>query len=260
MSDLRSLQCRFQNYLIGTSDDIEADIISTADALAEHRLGAYFNAYRIRLIEALAVDYSALKKYLGAEAFDNLALEYLQAHPSCQPSIRWFGKKLAEYISSNYVHKEREFLSELANFEWSKGLIFDASDETHLIQLNEMAQIPPTSWQDIRIKFQPAIQYLDFYWNVCPYYAALDQGTPLPDKHRHQYPHRWLVWRKNHDPYWRSLEVHEAWAFESAQRGANFAELCQGLLEWIPQDQVPMAAAGLLKQWINDHLIRGIDY
>ncbi len=163
MSDLRSLQCRFQNYLIGTSDDIEADIISTADALAEHRLGAYFNAYRIRLIEALAVDYSALKKYLGAETFENLALEYLQTHPSSQPSIRWFGKDLAEFISRDYGHKESEFLNELASFEWSKGLIFDAKDESHLFQLDDMAQVPPTSWQDIRIRFKPAIRYLDLY-------------------------------------------------------------------------------------------------
>lgn len=260
MSDLRSLQCRFQNYLIGASDDIEADIFSTADALAEHRLGAYFNAYRIRLIDALAVDYSALKKYLGAEAFENLALEYLQTHPSSQPSIRWFGKDLAEFISRDYGHKESEFLNELASFEWSKGLIFDAKDESHLFQLDDMAQVPPTSWQDIRIRFKPAIRYLDLYWNVCPYYVALDKGESLPEKHRHEYPQRWLIWRKNKDSFWRSLEVHEAWAFESANQGVNFAELCEGLLEWIGEKQVALTAAGFLKQWISDELICEINY
>ena len=260
MNDLGNLQRRFQNYLIGISDEIEADIISTPDALAEHRLGAYYNAYRIRLIDALAVDYSALQKYLGAEAFENLALGYLQAHPSTHPSIRWFGKGLVTYISNEYKHRETEFLSELANFEWSKGLIFDTCDESLLFQLDDMARVPPAAWQDIRIKFQPAIRYLDLYWNVCPYYMALDMDEPLPEKYRNEYPQRWLIWRKNRDPHWRSLEVHEAWAFESAQNGGNFAEICEGLLEWISEDQIAITAAGFLKQWISDELVTTIEY
>ena len=64
MTHLRELQLRFQDYLIGGAEDIEQDIISTADALAEHRLATYYNAYRIRLIDCLAVDYPALEKYL----------------------------------------------------------------------------------------------------------------------------------------------------------------------------------------------------
>ena len=70
MKHLRELQLRFQDYLISGSEDIEQDIISTENALAEHRLGTYYNAYRIRLIDCLAVDYSALLKYLGRECFD----------------------------------------------------------------------------------------------------------------------------------------------------------------------------------------------
>lgn len=58
----------------------------------------------------------------------------------------------------------------------------------------------------------------------------------------------------------RSLSAHEAWAFESAQQGANFAELCEGLLEWISQDQVAIIAAGFLRQWINDELVTTIEY
>ncbi len=260
MSDLRSLQLRFQNYLTGISDEIESDIISTPEALAEHRLGAYYNAYRIRLIDALAVDYSALQKYLGTEAFENLALDYLQAHPSTHPSVRWFGEHMVEFIGTDYAHEECEFLGELASFEWSKGLIFDASDESHLFQLDDMAQVPATAWENIRISFKPAIRYLDLYWNVCPFYMALDKNQALPEKYRGEYPQRWLIWRKNRDPFWRSLEVHEAWAFESARQGAYFAELCEGLLEWISEDQVAITAAGFLKQWISDELVTGIEY
>ena len=41
MSDeLRRLQRRFQDYLTNGSDGFEQDIVSSPDALAEHRLGA----------------------------------------------------------------------------------------------------------------------------------------------------------------------------------------------------------------------------
>ena len=86
MKHLRELQLRFQDYLVSGAEDIEQDIISTEAALAEHRLGTYYNAYRIRLIDCLAVDYAALEKYLGREAFENIALDYLQNYPSTHPS------------------------------------------------------------------------------------------------------------------------------------------------------------------------------
>ena len=260
MTGLQGLQRRFQDYLRGSSDEIEKDIVSSSDALAEHRLGIYFNAYRIRLIDCLAIEYSGLQQHLGQHDFENLALDYLKAHPSTHPSVRWFGKDLAEYLRTTSAHQEREFLSELAGFEWAKGLVFDARDSASLYSFEEMAQVPQQAWPGIQVGFVTAMRWQDCYWNVCPYWAALDQGEKLPKVHREDYPRRWLIWRKERDPYWRSLEVHEAWAIEAAQNGANFAELCEGLCEWISEDAVAITAAGLLKQWISDDLVVRIDY
>jgi len=260
MTKLRALQQRFQDYLINDSDDIENDIVSTEDALAEHRLGAYFNAYRIRLIDTLAIDYSAIEKHLGRETFENLALDYLRKYPSSNRSIRWFGQHLPEYLHKHCEREDRDFLAELASFEWAQGLVFDADDETELFQLENMAQVPPEAWASLTIQFKPAMQWLDLYWNVCPYSVAIDSGEPLPEPCREEFPLRWLIWRKNRNPNWRSLDVHEAWAIEVAQQGANFAELCEGLCEWISEDQLAITAAGLLKQWVSDELVVNVLY
>ena len=260
MTGLQSLQRRFQNYLMGSSEEIEKDIVSSGDALAEHRLGIYFNAFRIRLIDCLATEYSGLQKHLGQQGFENLALDYLKACPPSHPSVRWFGKDLAEHLRTTSHHKEREFLSELVSFEWAKGLVFDEHNTTSLYSIEEMAHVPQQCWPDIRVKFIAAIRWLDLYWNVCPYWVALDQGEKLPNIHREDYPVRWLIWRKDRDPYWRSLEVHEAWAIEATANGANFSEICEGLCEWISEEQVAITAAGFLKQWISDDLVERIEY
>lgn len=255
MTTLRELQLRFQDYLIGESEDIEADIVSTENALAEHRLGAYYNAYRIRLIDCLAVDYSALQQYLGREAFEYLALDYLRHYPSRHPSVRWFGRHLPEYLRDLYQGEEREFLQELASYEWAQTLVFDASGSGSLLQLQDMAQVAPEDWPLMTFEFKPAIQWLDLYWNVPPIESAIDNGAAVPAKQRGEFPQRWLLWRRELKTHWRSLEVHEAWALEQAADGASFAAICEGLLEWIDAEQVALVAAGFVKQWVGDQLV-----
>jgi len=156
MSQLRDLQRRFQQYLVDGSPAIEADIVSTDTALAEHRLGTYYNAYRIRLIDALAVDYPALAKYLGREVFENLGLDYLQRYPSHYPSVRWFGQHLPACLEEFYGGADAGLVRELARYEWAQAAVFDAADSPQLVQLADMAQLPPGSWPLLHFEFKPA--------------------------------------------------------------------------------------------------------
>lgn len=255
MSHLRELQLRFQDYLVNDSNAIDKDIVSTENALAEHRLGAYYNAYRIRLIDALAVDYPALVKTLGREAFEDMALDYLQRYPSTQPSLRWFGQHLPTYLAEHYKGEEADFLRELARYEWTQTTLFDAADSGTHFQLEDMAQVPGEAWPDLDFEFKPAMLWLDLHWNVPQIESALDNEMEMPRKQRDEIPQRWLLWRQDHKTHWRSLEVHESWAIEQAANGANFAEICEGLLEWVDAQQVALVAAGFLKQWISDQLL-----
>ncbi len=255
MTRLRELQLRFQDYLLGNSADIERDIVSTEDALAEHRLGTYYNAYRIRLIDCLAIDYSALDKVLGREAFENLALDYLARYPSSHPSVRWFGRHLPEYLRQDYRGEDREFLAELAEWEWSLTLVFDAADSDNPFALDDMAAVAPEDWPQLRFAFKPALRWLDLNWNVALIRQACDADGEIPPRQRNPYPLRWLMWRRELNTRWRSLEVDEAWAIEQAANGADFAAICEGLLEWIDAEQVALRAAGLMRQWIEDGLL-----
>lgn len=258
MSDsLHQLQQRFQDYLTGKSEDFEQDIISTDDALAEHRLGAYYNAYRIRLIDCLKTDFSGLYLELGDEGFEAMALQYLERYPSQHPSVRWVGQHMVEFLQHS-GQPEAEFFAELAEFEWNQGLCFDAKDSDHLFTLEQMAQIDPANWPQLTFQFHPSLRWLDLNWNVPPYWVALDNEEDLPAKQRGEYPIRWLMWRRDLSPHWRSLDAAEAWAIEAASQGANFAELCEGMLEWIGEDAIAVTAAGYLKQWICDQIIINI--
>ena len=258
MKHLRELQRRFQDYLVTGAEEIEQNIVSTTDALAEHRLGTYYNAYRIRLIDCLAVDYSGLEKYLGRTAFENMALDYLQRYPSTHPSVRWFGSNLPAYLREVGYGEPTGFAEELASYEWGQTTVFDAADSKCLFQLDDMAQVAAEDWPGITFQFKPAMLWLDLHWNVPMAERALDEGNELPELERAEYPVRWLLWRQDMKTHWRSLEVHEAWAIEQAGQGANFAGICEGLLEWVDEQQVALVAAGFLKQWISDGLTESL--
>ena len=118
-----------------------------------------------------------------------------------------------------------------------------------------MAQYPPDTWPELCFAFKHALTCLDLHWNVTQIKAAADKGEAAPEAERNEIPQRWLLWRRDFKIHWRSLDVHEAWAFEQAAQGANFASICEGLLEWVDAEQVALVAAGFLKQWISDQLL-----
>ena len=259
MSHLQNLQHRFQHYLIEGDESIEQDIVSSEDALAEHRLGVYYNAYRIRLIDCLAVDYAALEKHLGRERFETLALDYLHRFPSTHPSVRWFGDRLPEYMRKFYKGDDAELLGELVEYECTQSYIFDAADAPQLVRLDDVASVPPEAWPALQFGFVPAMRWIDLKWNVPLLEQAYDLDVEVPDPERNDYPVRWLIWRQEMKTHWRSLDVHEAWAIEQAVAGASFGEICEGLLEWVDESQVALVAAGFMKQWISDQLLLSLE-
>jgi hypothetical protein len=253
---LRQLQLRFKAYLQQDDPAIHDDIVDSDDARAEHRLAAYWNAYRLRLIESLGEDYDHLKALLGDEDFETLILDYIAAHPSRQRSIRWVGQHLPEFLRQ----RRQPFLAELASFEWSLGLCFDAAESERSASPEDMAAIPPEQWPSLRFGFEPSLRWIDLEWNAVAVWQALEAGETPPQPQQGDYPVRWLLWRQDEELHWRSLEGAEAWAIEAALAGADFAAISEGLLEWHGADTVAMAAAGHLRQWLHDGLISRIEY
>ncbi len=254
MSDLRQIQQAFQRYVMEDDETVAGFVDQSSGALAQHRLATYYNAYRIRLIDALAVNYPVLRGFLGETAFENLALGYLSRHPSRHASIRWFGDQLPAYLPAAAELTNIDLLREIASFDWARTTVFDATNCSSLVTLETMARLPVEQWPQLQFQFKPAIRWLDLSYNVPQLAAAIDRETGLPEPLAAE-PQRWLVWRKDHNLYWRSLEVDEAWALEAAMRGSSFSTVCDGLLEWLDSEQVAISAATMVKQWITDQLI-----
>ena len=254
---LKELQQEFQRYILHYERAIEQHIVSTDLVPAKQRLDIYANAYRSRLVECLMDDFPGLHTLLGDEAFETMCLNYIEAHPSQFRSVRWFGDKVAEYLSTTQSYAEQAVLSEMARFEWALTLAFDAAD-VPAITIDDMAKVPPEHWAVLQLEFHAAVQRMDFEWNVVSFWKAVRDDEELEPPQKSKWPVSWLIWRQDQRPFFRSMDVDEAWAMDAMRHGSNFAEVCAGMTEWIDAQFVAERAAGFLQDWISSEMVTGL--
>jgi hypothetical protein len=249
---LAELQRRFQRYVRQHGGvDVERDIVGDAIAPADARMNVYAHAYRLRLVEVLGNDFPALKATVGAPDFDRIGRAYIDAHPSADPSVRWFGRHLADFLRKE--ERERPALAELAAFEWAQGEAFDARDAAPLA-LEDVARIPPADWPAMRLPLHPSVRRVRTEWNVAAIAKAVDGGETPPAPAREPRA-TWLLWRRGLTVRWRVLAEDEAAAIDALAHGALFGDVCERLVEWVEPEAAAMHAASLLKRWLTDGLI-----
>ncbi|HEY9255709.1 MAG TPA: DNA-binding domain-containing protein [Stenotrophomonas sp.] len=247
--ELAQLQDALQGWLQFGSDRMHGHIFAHDDDERGHRLRLYADAYRLRLLEVLGQDYPALRTMIGASTFDALATRYVAVHPSRNPSLRWLGRHLADWLRAE---DQPAAFSAVAQFEWAQGEVFDAAD-TPPIDATPLQALAPSQWPALRFTLAPALRQLEAVGNAAAIVTAAAEGqslpawSALPDEH-------WLLWRQDYIVHWRALPTDEAAALSAVAGGACFAEICTVL----PAEQPALRAASLLKRWLADGLIAGL--
>jgi hypothetical protein len=254
MSKLAQLQQDFQAYVLHGAEPMKMEVVTTDRVPAEVRLNIYSTAYRLRLLEALETEYTALKAALGDEEFERLGLAYIDAYPSPYPNLRWFGGNLDAWLKAVEPYSNNLVLSELATFEWAMGLAFDAPDAA-VVTIEQIASVPGEQWPEMRFVPHPSLQRRELDSNAPLIWKSVAAEQEPPQPIYQDIPLTWIIWRHELKTYFRSLPVDEAWALSAMTTGASFAEICEDLCEWVDELLVAQHAASLLKEWVSQGLI-----
>ena len=255
--ELRQLQREMRNALFGEASAIEAYIADTPPLTKEARLGIYRHAYVTRLIEALRDCYPVLHQILGDDDFEALGTAFVRAHPSVHRSIRWYGCELAAFLRAEPPFAEQPILAEIACFEWRLAESFDSAD-TGVLDRGALAGVDPADWADLTFRFHPSVQRLSFEWNTIAVWKALSADEVPPAPERSAGAVEWLLWRRDLENYFRSLDSVEATALDAALGGSHFAQICGVLALELPDDEVPLRAASLVATWLDGGLLTGL--
>ncbi len=236
-------------------------VSASGRADADIRLSVYSHAYRGRLKEVLANDYPAVLMAIGDNHFNRLADDYIHAHPSIYYSLRDFGRHLPAFVAGLMQQHEDwqgvHWLHELALFERTLGYAFDAADGA-VFSVQALAGIDPEAWPQLRFHMHPSVHRLDLEWNVPLMWQVLTADRPAPVTARRESASSWLVWRDQLITRFRSMQRDEQLALDKLRAGDSFSQACEALTALMPEDEVPLRAAGLLKGWISQGLISGI--
>lgn len=253
MSKLLQVEQAFQNYLLEANPDIFKHVIGTEKVPVEMRLAIYGNAYRSRLHEALQANYPVLESYLGHDAFLEIAYAYIEHHPSTFRSIRWFGNQLSSFLQTHSLYKDYPHIVELAQFEWAMTEVFDAAN-TNVMSFESMQVIPLEAWEEMQLSLHPSLKLLSHTWNTVQIWQAI-KNAERPGEPHQTAPVTWALWRHELISRFSSLPEDEAWAIKALMQGASFGAICEGICQWVEEQQAGLHAASLLKGWINAGLI-----
>lgn len=258
MNELLTIQEQFQNYLMHKEKGELTFIDNTKKVLAIDRLGIYSYAYKSRLMEGLADNFPVLNSYLGSDQFEEMTDAYLDRYPSTYRSIRWFGDQLPAFLNQCAPYHEHAYLAELAQFEWTMRLVFDAKDRP-VLGVEDIIKIPPESWVDMYFEAHPSVNRLDKSWNVVQIWQEImDDHTPSEPLYSTMKT-SWVLWRRDLLNRFCSLSEDEAWAMDTLLNGLSFGEMCAGLCQWFDEHNAALRAASFLKGWINSGLISAIN-
>lgn len=259
MRELRALQKNFQLFLLEKNPRILPQIMDVPPVPAKQRLEIYEDAYYLRLLESLQLDYEVIYALMGEEQFDHWGRLYIQHFPSTFRSVRWFGKTFGNFLRESRNFDDKPWIIEMAAFEWSLTETFDGPD-CSVVTVEEMVTIPPDAWPTLQFSLQPTFKMLDFSWNTAGIWNAFKEKQKLPKPKRSKSPVTWMLWRKEYEVQFASLQMDEKAMLMAMSHGANFSEICEALCEWIEPEQVAFHAATKLKQFIVDQLIMALGF
>jgi hypothetical protein len=182
--------------------DVGGVILPSAHLAPLQRLEIYHAMYPLRMEEALASDYPALKHFLGDQGFFQLAQAYVQAHPSRSFTLNPLGRHLPDFLAAAAVRK-RDFCRDLARLECALAEVFEA-DETPALDEAAIAAVADEDWEGARLRPIAALRLLALRYPAGRYLDSLDDET-----HRHPDIRRqdtWVaVYRRQYSVYRHDL-------------------------------------------------------
>jgi hypothetical protein len=269
---LAELQARFFQLVTGrqgVAEEMEARglpeaalaavIVGDVRASAVERLDVYANMYFFRILEVLRSDYPKLLAVVGDKAFHDLATDYLQAHPSRHPSLRFVGAALPGFVVGHALATARPWLAPLAALEWARVDVFDR-DDVPVLTREALAAVAPEDFAGIALAPVAAAALVPAAWSVEETWRALeaDRVPETPDAAGPA--HAVLVWRRGVTVQHRAVDAPERLALEllfgpTTFGPTTFGALCTALGEALDSEEAAALAVRLLGGWLADELL-----
>ncbi|WP_293750370.1 DNA-binding domain-containing protein [uncultured Paraglaciecola sp.] len=248
---LAALQQEFMSLLQTNDRQIEQRVIQQGLLNSAQRVDIYRTGYRIRLRGVIDSDHEILGLYLGDDLYEKMVEGYIDAAPSEHPSLRFFADRLPQYLQNTLPFSDHPILAEIASFERTLLNAFDSADANTLNQ--ELLQhIPADKWPLLKFSFHPSLIFCQCHWNAVESWQNLKNGeAPSPPESSKQ-SKMWAIWRGlSKLTEYKSILAIEREVLGFMQQGKNFADVCESLIQHVPEEQVAATLYGYIVEWLQ---------
>ncbi len=229
------------------------DVVLPSKTLsAAERLNVYREMYLLRMEEALATDYPALKHYLGDEEFMRVVERYVEVSPSRSYTLNRLGDHFPEFIATLNGLEKKDFLHDLARLEYALTFVFDAG-ETPALTAEAVRAVPQDAWETARLRPIAAFRLLEFDYPVSKYLGFVDEENPAPRLARKK---SWVVaYRRNYHVHRVDLEQP---AYELLSALAGGKTVGEAIVSVMIRKWRPAVKQARLFEWFRDWIAEGL--
>ena len=246
---LRALQRAFRAALHGDEAGLRERVAPPPEGTSAQRVGIYSHAYSSRLVGALGESYPATRGLLGADGFERIARAFVLAHPSRTPNLRWYGAEFADLLRADPGSEDAGWRADLALFEWTLGLAFDAADQVPIAFADVAARA--ADLPILAFDLHPSLHRVGLARSAVHAWAAWSRDATTTATVEPSDRCAWAIWREGLDTRYRELPQDEAAALAVLAGGAPFAAMCDTLATFVDESEAAVRGAGLLRQWID---------
>lgn len=216
------------------------------------QLAVYVNAYRYRLYDVVAEDYSVLKHYLGAKKFETLIRDFVNTVQSSHFNVARYAAQLPEFLAAHHLNDS--FAFELATLENALAQLFDAQ-ETIALAPEHLAGMTPDSLMETVLHPRTALQLFAFSYPINRYYLAVmeEAAPPPPPKDK-----TFLAVFRHEDVMWRmDLGENEYRLLQKLFAGLPIGEALDTLQQelTLPDDTLSPSLSEWFSRWMRNGLL-----
>ena len=174
-STLEQFQHQFcQQLLMAELDDSSLEFMAkfkqqfpAGDANTEARIR--LDIYRNNVIHSLSCAigdlYPVVKRLIGDDFFNQLAIEFVRAHPPQHSALVFYGQEFIEFVNQHPACESLPYLSDVAQLEYLNHQAFNAIDVEALAP-SLLATVAPDQLASIVFECDPAMTLMSSAWPV----------------------------------------------------------------------------------------------
>ena len=148
-------------------------------------LEVYRHAYRARLRDCLADDFSAVQQVLGEAAFAVVADAYISELPPSASTLNRYGAAFPTWLqgaAKRLAVARRVYVGQLAHLEWALVEAIHAP-LSPTVTRGALAKLAPEGWVAARLTPVPSLRLVRCTWSINAAYAAhLNARSLVPQR------------------------------------------------------------------------------